>query len=143
MTENPLAGFWKLRAFTVIDSTQNKSYPMGEKPQGYLVYLVNGFMMVHLGASHRPCVNAASILDLEVNDDLLNMVRTYNSYSGRYEIKNNVVYHHIDFCFFPNWSGKTEEREFYRRGNYIDLKGILQTKTETCTFIAEWEGVNP
>jgi hypothetical protein len=47
---------------------------------------------------------------------------SYNSYSGRYEVKGNKVIHHVELSLFPNWIGGSQERYFEFSGDRLTLR---------------------
>ena len=77
---NPLLGLWKLQSFVMEHETGQKEYPLGQKPMGYILYLINNFMMMDMGNSERPITKASYRTDLKVGEELLEIVKSYNSY---------------------------------------------------------------
>ena len=139
--KNPLEGLWKLLSFSIQDESADKQYPLGHDPIGYVNYLPNKFMMMHMGMRNRPRVAADSPLDLQLSNALLEMVKTYVGYCGTYEIQGNHVYHHIDLAFFPNWTGQSVEREFKIDNNFLKLTDRLIVAGQKYIFDAHWEKV--
>lgn len=139
--KNPLEGLWKLLSFSIQNESGEKQYPLGHDPIGYVNYLPNRFMMMHMGMRNRRRVNANSPLDLELDNSVLEMVKTYMGYCGTYEVQGNHVYHHIDLAFFPNWTGQSIEREFKIDGNFLRLTDILIVDGQEYSFDAYWERV--
>lgn len=136
---NPLVGLWKLDSLLTRDENQHQEYPLGKDPIGYIQYLENGFMMMQMSKKDRPITDAHSPLDLKLNDELLTIVNSYNSYCGRYEIINDEVHHTIEACFFPNWSGKIMRRKFKLNDNFLTLSDEIKVNHKSYIFEARWQ----
>jgi len=54
----------------------------------------------------RPLLGAPN-WRIATDDEKLSAVRSYGSYSGRYEWGGDRVLHHVDASIYPNWVGAT------------------------------------
>jgi hypothetical protein len=135
---DPLFGVWKLQSFLMTDQNGKEEYPFGVNPVGFLAYLPHGYMIVTLGSANRPNLPVDSLRNAAPDELILNMVQTYNSYCGRYEIKNTTVYHHVELCMFPNWTGTILERQFEIDGNILVHRNQLQDGPIIYDFVAKW-----
>ncbi len=80
------------------------------------------------GRTHYPYGQAATA------DEYAAAMRTYVSYSGRYQVLADRVVHHLELCLLPNWTGTDQERFYQLGGNRLRLHappfvigGIRQT----------------
>jgi hypothetical protein len=48
-------------------------------------------------------------------------VESYVSYCGRYEVRGESVFHHVEMSLFPNWVGTQQERYFQFAGDRLIL----------------------
>lgn len=121
MAKNDFIGTWRLVSYEYIDPEGELRLPFGEHPEGYLVYSGDGYMSVN-------CMNpdwsgylsaqkaAPPALKLK---DIFN--HHYFAYSGRYEITDDRVIHHIEICSLPDWVGIDLQRYFNFEGNRLTL----------------------
>lgn len=66
---------------------------------------------------------------------------SYNSYSGRYEVNQNKVIHHVEFSLFPNWIGGSQERYFEFSGDRLTLR-TPPASADDVEWIVIWERMN-
>jgi hypothetical protein len=106
-----LLGAWQLETF-VIESAGNIEKPrFGTDPVGYLIYTPSGRMSATLMAAHRAKLaapNGATSTDAELTESL----GQFLSYAGRYEVRGDHVFHHVEVSVFTNLVGTTLERRF-------------------------------
>ncbi len=120
MKQSQFIGTWKLVYFKNTDEKGIESFPLGENASGYISYHTDGYMFVVLTKEHR---------EPFVSNDLFGGTETekaiaydsFFSYTGKYEIKDQTVIHHIRSCTFPNWSGTDQIRNFTFAKNSLIL----------------------
>ena len=122
---NPdISGTWHLTSFEQINiNTKQKSYPLGKNPVGLLIYTDDGNMSVNMMSSDRKRFSKNDIMSGK-DDEIISAYKTYNSYSGKYEIINNKIIHKILVASFPNYVG-TEQVRYFRLEDKNTL--ILET----------------
>jgi hypothetical protein len=98
-------------------------------------------MMVNMGMINRPHLSIDSIQQAKISDEILKMAQTYDGYSGRYEIKDNTIYHHIELSMYPNWTGNILERQFEVEGDDLFLRNQLKSNNNVYDFVAHWRRV--
>ena len=133
MNSAAVVGTWTLESWEVVDANSAVDYPFGRTPVGYLMYDPAGYMAVaFMSASRRP-FGAADILG-GTPEEKSAAIGTYISYCGRYEVKGDRVFHHIEASLFPNWTGVTQERIVNLTGDTLRIstpplliKGKVQT----------------
>jgi hypothetical protein len=133
MNSTALMGTWALESWKVVDSDGRVDHPFGPHPVGYIIYSPDGYMASGFMPPDRKPFAAADILG-GTPDEKCAAIETYISYCGRYEVKGDRVYHHIDASLFPNWTGVTQERIVSLEGDTLRIstpplliKGKVQT----------------
>ncbi len=120
---NAVAGAWKLESF-VIESAGKSGQPrFGPNPVGYLIYTPSGRMSATLMGAHRPKLESpkgATSTGAELTESLADFL----SYAGRYEVRGNHVFHHIEVSVFTNLVGTTLERQFDITGNTLTIRTL-------------------
>lgn len=120
MDSSALVGAWALESLEVVDSTGAVDYPFGRTPVGYIMYNPDGYMAVAFMPPDRKPFAAADILG-GTPDEKCAAVETCIAYSGRYAVKGDRVYHHIEVSLFPNWTGVTQERIVSLNGDTLRI----------------------
>jgi hypothetical protein len=131
-------GTWRLISFQATAGNQ-LSYPMGEDAQGRLIYTRAGQMSVVLSRAQRPPLDSDDILAASM-EEKAGAYDSCLSYFGAFELKNDTVVHHIEYCTFPNWVGSAQERFFHFDGNRLTLRTppmTVQGATIVSTLV--WE----
>ncbi len=120
MAQNQFVGTWRLVSFELKDVNGEVSYPFGKDMIGYLMYGEDGYMSVVIMAANRPKFSSEYFLGGSTQEKA-NAMETYISYSGRYEIQEKKVIHHLQASLFPNWVGTYQERLFEFTEDYLSL----------------------
>ena len=122
MDASDFVGTYKGKGHEQVDKNGKVTHlrdPDSERP-ARIVYTKEGLVIVvstppdrkRLAAKH---INSAS------DADLVDAARGVVAYAGRYEVKGDKVYHHIDVSFFPNWVGGANVRNFEFKGKLLIL----------------------
>ena len=102
-----LVGSWELVSFTARHAGSNEvMHPFGKSPYGKLIYTQNGDMSVALVRENRAGFSTGDPLAGSV-PERAQAFSEFFSYVGAYRYRNGVVYHDVEHCSFPNWSGCT------------------------------------
>ncbi|HEY1428161.1 MAG TPA: lipocalin-like domain-containing protein, partial [Candidatus Tumulicola sp.] len=115
-----LIGAWALESFVIDEPGAGEKPRFGPNPVGYLIYTADGHMSATLMGSHRaplPAPDGSTATHAEVTSSLSNFL----SYAGRYEIRGNHVFHHVEVSVFTNLVGTTLERQFTLDGNTLTI----------------------
>jgi len=122
MSKQLLVGSWKLVSSENRDTNGNIYYPIGKdtKLHGYLIYSTDGYMSVTIMYSDR-IKFASTDARGGTPEEKVAAFDTYISYCGTYEIQQDIVIHHIEICYYPNWSGMDQKRMFSIEGDRLSL----------------------
>jgi hypothetical protein len=139
VSANAFVGAWRLVSFEIRTSSGEVSYPFGKDAVGLLLYTQEGYMAVSLMRGDRVHFDAEDISSAG-SEEKLEAIDSYNSYCGKYEVKDDRIIHHVELSLFPNWSGRPQERYFEFSGDRLTLRTPETTPDGVeRTWIAIWE----
>jgi len=124
MTHDPFIGTWRLLSYEIRREDGEINYPWGQDPVGLLIYSGDGYMSVAMMSASRTRF-ADKDVKKGTDEEKAAAVDTYVSYSGRYEINEDTVTHHVEVSLFPNWVGNDQKRTFQFDGNRLTLSTPL------------------
>ena len=107
-----LIGAWQLVSCVETDVATGEVFlPMGEHPQGFILYTPDGYMSAQLSASDRRDF-ASGDMYRGVPGDYVAAGVSYLAYSGPYYVDEvrRTVEHVMTVSFFPNWEGQRQLR---------------------------------
>jgi hypothetical protein len=104
-----LLGTWRLVSFQV-ERDGAVVRPVGDNPQGYLVYTPEGHVHVNFAARERrelfgPSADRGPVL-LETTE--ANTPLGFVGYSGTFEVRDGQVVHHAEFHVMPRLNGRVD-----------------------------------
>ncbi|MGV6808104.1 MAG: lipocalin-like domain-containing protein [bacterium] len=120
MTSNPLVGTWKLISCEFVNEGGDITLPYGDDAVAYIMYTDDGYMSFSLMTANRADIPAGDIFGA-TRDEKCAAVDSYSSYSGRYELLEDRVIHHVDISLIPNWVGSSQVRFFEFDGDLLKL----------------------
>jgi hypothetical protein len=103
-----LVGAWRLLAWESVGD-DGAIQPMGDQPQGVVVYTSDGTMITTIGRADRPLVDGADIQSGPA-DQRLDAMATFIAYSGSFHIDGGDVVHEVTMSLYPNWVGTSQRR---------------------------------
>lgn len=110
---SPFIGAWALVSWELRRADGGEPYyPLGKDAKGLLIYSADGHMSVVLSKSDRAPFETDFLLEGTPAEKVAAM-ESYMSYAGRYEVRKDMVVHHVEYSLFPNWIGTAQER-FYK-----------------------------
>lgn len=122
-TTSPV-GAWKLVSFDV-DEGKGKEQPrFGENPVGYLLYTQSGRMAAVLAGTHRAILQPPQNVGAAANGECNHSVADFLAYAGRYEIRGDRVFHHVEVSVFTNLVGTTLERQFTISADTLTIRTV-------------------
>ena len=142
-----LIGAWKLESYVEkpIDGSA-PFYPMGEKPEGIIMYTPDGYMSAQLMHPGRPKFASGDWFrgtDQEFKEEALG----YIAYSGPFhtdEAKQTLT-HSMSVSLFPNWLRQTQPRVVKIEGDTLHLTNAAPIKSggkETYSYLT-WKPAKP
>lgn len=117
-----VAGSWKLETFDEIAKDGTRRARFGANPVGYLIYTPSGRMSATLSGIRRPAFEPTE--ETARANTCIERVTDFLSYAGRYDVRGNRVFHHLEVSVFTNLVGKTLEREFHVDGDTLTIRTI-------------------
>ena len=116
-------GTWRLAS--VETRKEDGSLHRRGSRMGYIIYSADGYMSVAFMKEGRSEFASGDIRGGTV-EEKVEALNGYISYSGRFEVAGDSVYHNIEVSLFPNWIGEKQERYYKFEGNTLILRTPLQ-----------------
>ena len=104
-----LVGTWLLRSWTAEGDDGSLIRPMGEHPEGILVYTPEGRMITTIGEPGRSPIDGGDMLAGPL-DQRLAAMGSFVAYAGTFRIDGGDVVHGVTMSLFPNWIGTQQRR---------------------------------
>jgi hypothetical protein len=107
-----LIGAWRLVSSVETDiKTGAVDLPLGDKPEGLILYTPDGYMSAQLSAADRPYFESGDMYQGKP-EEYVAAGRSYLAYSGPYYVDeaNRTVEHEMFVSLFPNWKGQRQLR---------------------------------
>jgi hypothetical protein len=116
MNQSILCGVWKLvKYITIVEETKEAISLFNEKAIGYLIYMPDGFMSVHIMSLDRFPPTSKLQEKIEVAEN-------YGGYAGRYAVHGNIVTHYPEISSAISYIQIPQNREFKIIGNLLHLE---------------------
>jgi len=118
-----LIGAWRLHSFAFVRVEDGaETFPVGERPQGLLVYTDTGQMSVHIQRRGRLVAHTddwAQATPAEIDTAF----KGYNGYAGSFAVdeERGVVVHSVELAWFPNFEGSQQTRRYELDGDSLTL----------------------
>jgi hypothetical protein len=142
-----LIGAWKLVSYVErpVDGSA-PFYPMGEQPQGIIMYTPDGYMSAQLMHPGRPRFASGDWFrgsDEEIKEEALG----YIAYSGPFHTdeEKQTLTHSMFVSLFPNWLGQTQPRVVRIEGDMLHLSSatpIMSGGKKTMSYLS-WRRAEP
>jgi len=107
-----LIGAWRLVSSVETDiKTGAVDRPLGDKPEGLILYTPDGYMSAQLSAADRPNFESGDMYRGKP-EEYVTAGLSYLAYSGPYYVDeaNRIVEHEMFVSLFPNWKGQRQVR---------------------------------
>jgi hypothetical protein len=142
-----LIGAWKLESYVEkpVDGSA-PFYPMGEKPEGIIMYTPDGYMSAQIMHPGRPKFASGDWFrgtETEIKEEALG----YIAYCGPFHTdeEKQTLTHSMFVSLFPNWLGQTQPRVVKIEGDMLHLSTATPIKSggkETNSYLS-WKRVEP
>lgn len=109
--DSRITGTWKLKSFELKSKEGDIFYPLGENPEGFLIYDKSGHMSGMMSRSDRPNLSSENLTQIK-DDEKLSLANGFIGYSGKYEVLDDKIIHNVEMSFIPNWVGKPLDRYY-------------------------------
>lgn len=116
-----LIGRWRLVSWTAVDDEGRGEHPVGDRPQGFAVFLPDGLAAVQVAATDRPAMSGIDPFAAPESEQA-RAFATYLAYVARYEVRQDLVVLKPEMSLWPNQLG-TEQVRRYR---FEDGELVLQ-----------------
>jgi Lipocalin-like domain len=107
-----LVGAWRLVSCVETDVATGEEYrPMGDAPEGLILYTQDGYMSAQLSAAGRRGF-ASGDMYTGTPAEYVEAGASYLAYSGPYRVDEvkRIVEHEMFVSLFPNWKGQRQAR---------------------------------
>lgn len=105
-----LVGDWRLRRWASESDDGSVVLPLGEAPDGILVYTAGGLMMTTIARADRAPITSADPLRGGSIAERAATAETFIAYSGRFAYDGSDVTHAVEMSLYPNWVGTRQVR---------------------------------
>jgi hypothetical protein len=135
-----LHGCWLLRSYELQQSDGSIIYPMGEQPEGLLLYSPAGHMSVHLlqPGAQPP---APEQLPPGVSADLALSYACYSSYFGRYTVDHaqRIITHQLRGASVLAWAGSEFPRHYQLESDRLSLSATVNEQGSRALLVWQQE----
>ncbi|MGA8475536.1 MAG: lipocalin-like domain-containing protein [Candidatus Cybelea sp.] len=118
-----VVGAWSLVSFDVDEGKATAQPRFGPAPVGYLIYSANARMAAVLAGTHRPELRSPSGISSS-ETHRTEALQNFLAYAGRYEIRGDRVFHHVEVSVFTDLMGTTLERQFKLVGDTLTIRTL-------------------
>jgi|GEM_PF-1058628 hypothetical protein len=118
-----VVGAWNLVSFDVDEGKGAEKPRFGPDPVGYLIYSADARMAAVLAGTHRPELRSPAGTASSEEQRTQALV-SFLAYAGRYEIRGDRVFHHVEVSVFTDLIGKTLERQFKITGDTLTIRTL-------------------
>ena len=113
-----LLGAWRLLEWSLVYADGRAAeFPLGADAAGFLMYTADGHVSATLMRSGRPAGTPTSTAEKAAAYD------AGFGYAGRYEVRDNTVFHSIEVATNPALVGVTSTRHIRLEGDRLSLSG--------------------
>lgn len=138
-----LLGAWKLHSFVFEREDGETMAPLGDRPQGLLVYTDTGQMSVHIQRRGR-LVGHTDDWSHATPAEIDTAFRGYNGYAGSFEVDeaSGCVIHQVELAWYQNWEGTRQVRFYELDGDFLTLRAgprLIGGATHTSRLL--WERI--
>ena len=118
-----VVGAWRMKAYVEIDDAGSLNYPFGDKPDGFIIYTVDGYMSAQIQKNGRKLFTDNDMFR-GTSEEYKEEASGYLAYSGRFFVDeiNKKITHEMAVSLFPNWLGNKQNRLIRIEGNILHLE---------------------
>jgi len=145
--KDELIGTWKLVSYveTPVDGSSQR-FPLGEKPEGMLLYAPDGYMSAQLMRPGRRKFSSGDMFKGAL-EEYADEAIGYLAYSGPFHVDEvtSTLTHSMTVSLFPGWIGQTQPRVAKLEGTRLELSTSAPTLSGGVEVMAhlQWERATP
>ena len=110
----PIVGSWRVVSYELeFQDGSERKFPLGRRPNGYLVFGADGRMMAYLEADARKAP--------QTDEERSAAYRTLMAYTGKYRVQGDKWITKVDGAWNVAWRGTDQERSFTLSGNRLTV----------------------
>jgi hypothetical protein len=118
-----IVGAWSLVSFDVDEGKGKEKPRFGPDPVGYLIYSADARMAAVLAGTHRPVLSSPAGT-AQSEESRTQALLNFLAYAGRYEVRGDRVFHHVEVSVFTNLMGTTLERQFTLQDDTLTIRTL-------------------
>ena len=119
-----LVGVWSLVSWRQFRGDQ-VVLPMGENPEGRLIYTTDGWLSVNIMRRERQHMKTGDFVTGSMAEKAA-AFEGYMGYTGRYEVRGGEIVHRIDCASYPNWIGDAQVRRPTLQDGLLSLQAAVR-----------------
>jgi len=109
-----IVGSWRIVAYELeFQDGNERRFPLGSDPNGYLVFGTDGRMMAYLEANARKAP--------QTDEERSAAYKTLIAYTGKYRVQGGKWITKVDGAWNVEWLGTDQERSFTLSGDRLDV----------------------
>jgi hypothetical protein len=109
-----IVGSWRVISYELeFQDGSERRFPLGPRPNGYLVFGADGRMMAYLEADARKAP--------QTDEERSAAYRTLMAYTGKYRVQGDKWVTKVDGAWNVEWRGTDQERSFTLSGNRLTV----------------------
>jgi hypothetical protein len=128
-----LIGAWQLVEFKMRNRDGDINDMQGWIKRGLIIYSTDGHMSATLCMSEQPLRFQSDQPSTGTDAEKIAAFNAYTAYCGRYSVKDDTIFHDVEICLYPNWSGTRQIRTARLSGDELVL-----TSPEMKVGESEW-----
>jgi hypothetical protein len=118
-----VVGAWSLVRFDTDEGDGSSKPRFGQDPVGYLLYTADGRMAAVLAGTRRPALVSPSGSSSS-EEQRTRALANFLAYAGRYDVRGDRVFHHVEVSVFTNLMGTTLERQFKIEADVLTIRTL-------------------
>lgn len=110
----PIVGSWRVMSYELeFQDGSERRFPLGPRPNGYLVFGADGRMMAYLEADARKAPQS--------DEERAAAYRTMMAYTGKYRVQGDKWITAVDGAWNVEWRGTDQARSFTLSGDRLTV----------------------
>ena len=142
-----LVGAWRLVSYQEFPVDGSDPFePLGDQPQGIILYTPDGYMSAQLAKPDRPNFASGDWFAGTV-EEYQAEASSYIAYTGPFHVDEDAqtLTHTMFISLFPDWTGQTQPRRVKLEGDTLHLgtTAPIQSSGKTVNSVLVWRRAEP